>query len=65
MLAANVVHGTQHCPTMIVSPRGQVLAEAQLGTAAATLALTIDLADTRDSYLRQQRHDVVSITRHG
>jgi predicted amidohydrolase len=64
VLAANVAHGTQHCPTMIVSPRGQVLAEAQVGTAAATLALTIDLADTGDTYLRQQRDDVVSIAWH-
>src|SRR6266700_3631136 len=29
VLAANVAHGGQHCPTMIVSPRGQVLAEAR------------------------------------
>ena len=63
VLAANVAHGSQHCPTMIVSPRGQVLAEAPAGT-AATLELTIDLADTRDAYLRQQRDDVVSITWH-
>ena len=60
VLAANVAHGTQHCPTMIVSPRGQVLAEAPAGT-TETLELTIDLADTRDTYLRQQRGDVVSI----
>jgi len=64
VLAANVAHGSQHCPTMIVSPRGQVLAEAPAGT-AATLELTIDLADTRGAYLRQQRDDVVSITWHG
>jgi LacI family transcriptional regulator len=63
VLAANVAHDSQHCPTMIVSPRGQVLAEAPAGT-AATLALTIDLADTRDAYLRQQRDDVVSIAWH-
>ena len=64
VLAANVAHGTQHCPTMIVSPRGRVLAEAPPGT-AMTLELTIDLADTGDAYLRQQRGDVVSITWHG
>lgn len=64
MLAANVAHGTQHCPTMVVSPRGQVLAEAPAGT-AATLELTIDLADVRDTYLHQQRDDVVSIAWHG
>jgi predicted amidohydrolase len=64
VLAANVAHDDQHCPTMVVSPRGQVLAEAPAG-AAATLALTIDLAATRDTYLRQQRDDVVSISQHG
>jgi len=64
VLAANVADGGQHCPTMIVSPRGQVLAEAPAG-AAAVLALTIDLAETRDAYLHQQRGDVVSVTWEG
>jgi hypothetical protein len=64
VLAANVAHGTQHCPTMVVSPRGQGAA-APAGSAAATLALTIGLADARDTYLRQQRDDVVSIAWHG
>jgi predicted amidohydrolase len=63
VLAANVADGRQHCPTMVVSPRGQVLAEAPVG-AAATLELTIDLADIRDGYLSQQRDDVVSVTWH-
>jgi predicted amidohydrolase len=63
VLAANVADGRQHCPTMVVSPRGQVLAEAPYG-AAATLELTIDLADIRDGYLSQQRDDVVSLTWH-
>ena len=49
------------CSTMVVSPRGQVLAEAPAGK-AATLELTIDLADTRDGSLSQQRDDVVSVT---
>jgi predicted amidohydrolase len=49
---------------MIVSPRGQVLAEAPPG-GTATLDRTIDLAGTRDSYLRQQRGDVVRITWRG
>ena len=61
VLAANVADDGQHCPTMVVSPRGQVLAEAPAGT-PATLRLTIDLDDIRDGYLRQQRGDVVSIT---
>lgn len=64
VLAANVAHGSQHCPTMIVSPRGRVLAEAPAG-APATLERTIDLDGIRDAYLRQQRGDVVSISWRG
>jgi predicted amidohydrolase len=64
VLAANVAHGSQHCPTMIVSPRGHVLAAAPAGS-TTTLELTIDLAGTRDTYLRQQRGDVISIAWHG
>jgi len=60
VLAANVAGQGQHCPTMIVSPRGRVLAEAPPG-ATTTLRATLDLAGTRDAYLRQQRNDVVSI----
>jgi predicted amidohydrolase len=63
VLAANVAGQGQHCPTVIVSPRGEVLAEAPPGV-ATTLRATLDLASTRDAYLRQQRHDVVSITYH-
>jgi predicted amidohydrolase len=57
VLAANVAHDSSHCPTMIVSPRGQVLAEAPPGE-TATLRHTIDLGLTRDHYLTQQRDDV-------
>jgi omega-amidase len=57
VLAANVADQAQHCPSMIVSPRGLVLAEAA-GRGAELLRHTIDLADTRDSYLSQQRSDL-------
>ena len=60
MLAANVAGPGQHCPTMIVSPRGEVVAEASPG-AAAILRATLDLGRIRDAYLSQQRGDVVSI----
>ena len=57
VLAANVAGESQHCPSMIVSPRGQPLAEAASG-GTEILRHTIDLADTRDAYLsqRQLRH---------
>ena len=64
VLAANVAGENQHCPSMIVSPRGQVLAEAATG-AAGILRHTIDLAETRDSYLSQQRADLISVTYQG
>ena len=54
VLAANVAGQHRHCPTMIVSPRGQVLAEAVSG-GTEILRHTIDLSDTRDAYLSQQR----------
>jgi predicted amidohydrolase len=60
VLAANVASPGQHCPTMIASPRGEVVAEAEPGT-AATLRATLDLGRTRDAYLSQQRGDVVSV----
>jgi predicted amidohydrolase len=63
VLAANVAGQAQHCPSMIVSPRGQVLAEARDG-APAMLRHTIDLAATRDGYLSQQRTDLISVSYH-
>lgn len=60
VLAANVAHPDQHCPSMIVSPRGEVLAEA-LTAGPTALRVEIDLADVRDSYLSQQRSDVVAV----
>jgi predicted amidohydrolase len=61
VLAANVAGPGQHCPTMIVSPRGEIVAEAAPG-AAAILRATLDLGRARDAYLSQQRGDVVSIS---
>lgn len=59
VLAANVADENQHCPSMIVSPRGQVLTEAASSEATEILRHTIDLADIRDSYLSQQRSDLI------
>jgi omega-amidase len=50
-----------HCPSMIVSPRGEVLAQAPAGD-ATLLRYHADLALVRDDYLAQQRGDVVSVT---
>ncbi|HZC69819.1 MAG TPA: carbon-nitrogen hydrolase family protein [Jatrophihabitans sp.] len=60
VLAANVAHPDQHCPSMIVSPRGDVLAEA--GTTEPTaLRHELELGDVSDWYVSQQRSDVVEI----
>jgi predicted amidohydrolase len=61
VLAANVAGQHQHCPTMIVSPRGQVLAEAATGQTEIVRHI-IDLAATRDGYLSQQRGDLIAVS---
>lgn len=60
VLAANVADPDQHCPSMIISPRGEVLAEAAVGERAA-LRLELHLDEVADRYLSQQRSDVVSV----
>lgn len=60
LAAANVAHPDQHCPSVIVSPRGEVLAEAGTGEPAA-LRWDLDLGEVRGSYLSQQRADVVAV----
>lgn len=60
VLAANVAHPEQHCPSMIISPRGEVLAEAAIDERAA-LRLELNLDEVADRYVSQQRSDVVAI----
>jgi predicted amidohydrolase len=60
VVAANVAHPDQHCPSMIISPRGEVLAETST-CHAACLRAELELADVRDDYLSQQRGDVVAL----
>ena len=64
VLAANVASPDQHCPSMVISPRGEVLAET---TTAGPQALhaDLDLAEVSDWVLSQQRGDVVGISYHG
>ncbi|MEU4558670.1 carbon-nitrogen hydrolase family protein [Actinoplanes sp. NPDC023936] len=63
VVSSNVAHPDQHCPSMVVSPRGEVLGELPPG-GAGVLRLTVDLADAGDWYLGQRRTDVVSVTSH-
>ncbi|MFF5077259.1 carbon-nitrogen hydrolase family protein [Actinoplanes sp. NPDC000266] len=63
LVSANIPDPAQHCPSMVVSPRGEVLAELPAGR-PGLLRQTIDLARTADWYLGQRRRDVVSLTYH-
>lgn len=63
VLAANIPDPHQHCPSMIVSPRGEVLAELPMGR-PGILRHTIDLAESGDWYLGQRRQDVLALTYH-
>ena len=58
LLAANVADSHQHCPTMIISPRGEVIVEAS-NSAPTILRREIDLTEVLDDYLHQQREDLV------
>jgi predicted amidohydrolase len=65
VVAANVASPTQHCPSMIISPRGEVLAESAAGAQAAqsqVLRADLDLGEVSDRVLSQQRADVVGIS---
>ena len=60
VIAANVADAGQHCPSAVISPRGEVLAElppAQPGL----LRAVIDTADVADWYLDQRREDVLAL----
>lgn len=61
VLAANVADPHQHCPTMIISPRGEALAELNPGD-TAVLRTTIDMDDAADWYLGQRRQDIVKLS---
>ena len=60
VVAANVAHPDRHCPTMIVSPVGEVIAEA-LGSNAVTLRASVDIDEVNNWYIDQQRSDVIQI----
>ncbi|XVU22643.1 carbon-nitrogen hydrolase family protein [Actinoplanes sp. CA-054009] len=63
LVSANIPGPAQHCPTMVVSPRGEVLAELPAGS-PGLLRQTIDLSQSADWYLGQRRRDVVSVDYH-
>lgn len=60
LVAANIADPRQHCPSMIISPRGEVLGELPPAK-PGILRATIDTDDTSDWYLAQRRTDVVRL----
>lgn len=60
VIAANVADPHQHCPSMIISPRGEVDCDLPEGQ-AAVLRTIIDTQDVTDWYLRQRRTDVLHL----
>lgn len=63
LLAANIADVHQHCPSMAISPRGEVLGELPPGD-TDILRITVDLEEVANWYLDQQRRDVLHVRYH-
>jgi predicted amidohydrolase len=61
IVGANTAHVDQHCPTTIISPRGEVLCETKTHVNTEIIRGSLDLAEVADWYLDQCRTDVVSL----
>jgi predicted amidohydrolase len=64
LASANIAHPDQHCPSMVVSPRGEVLGELPAGH-SDVLRRTLDVEESGNWYLGQRRQDVLSLEYHG
>jgi predicted amidohydrolase len=62
VVGANTAHDHQHCPTMIISPRGKVLRKTKIRENAEMIHSILDLTEVADWYLDQCRTDVVSFS---
>jgi predicted amidohydrolase len=62
VIAANVAAPHRQCPSMVVSPRGEVVAELA-GDEVAVARAAIVPDDAGSWYLRQRRRDVVALQR--
>lgn len=60
VIATNVAHPNGHCPTMVVSPNGDVIAEI-LNTETSILRASIESDDVSNWYIDQQRTDVIGV----
>lgn len=64
LVSVNNAHKEQNCPTLVISPMGEVLGEV-LSEHAAILRLTMDLSQVSNSHLSQCRTDIVTIAHKG
>lgn len=64
LVSANIAHPDRHCPSMIVSPRGEVIGELPAGQ-HGVLRQVIGLDEAGSWYLGQRRQDVLSLDYHG
>jgi len=60
VIAANITDPRQHCPSAIISPRGEVLGELPAGQ-AAVLRAVIDTGEVTNWYLGQRRTDLLHL----
>lgn len=59
IVGANTAHPDQHCPTTIISPRGEVLCEAETRQNSEIIRSELDLGELSNWYLDQCRTDIV------
>jgi predicted amidohydrolase len=64
VIAANVTDRGQHCPSAVISPRGEVIGELPAGQ-SALLRAVIDTDECGSWYLGQRREDVVCLRYRG
>jgi predicted amidohydrolase len=60
VIAANVADPRQHCPSAIISPRGEVLGELP-ASQTAVLRTVIDTSEVTNWYLGQRRTDLLHL----
>ncbi|MHB8380046.1 MAG: carbon-nitrogen hydrolase family protein [Acidimicrobiales bacterium] len=60
VIATNVAHPDGHCPTLVVSPKGDIIAEI-LDTEPSIIRASIEVDEVSNWYIGQQRSDVIRI----
>jgi predicted amidohydrolase len=59
VVTANVAHPDGNCPTMVVSPTGEIVAEIR-DTETSILRANIEMDDVSNWYIDQQRSDLIA-----